>query len=107
MVQCQYPIPAHLNHARRFLTVFCLSLDHSPSFAVHHASVAEPTEPLRVLVVDDEPGIIDVVSMALRHHGFAVTAAETGGEALAQVRDWRPHAIVLEVRQKTVRNVRA
>ena len=59
--------------------------------------MAEPTEPLRVLVVDDEPGIIDVVSMALRHHGFAVTAAQTGGEALAQVRDWRPHAIVLDV----------
>jgi CheY-like chemotaxis protein len=36
-----------------------------------------------------------------------VTAAQTGGDALAQVRDWRPHAIVLEIRQKTVRNVRA
>lgn len=29
-------------------------------------------------VVDDEPGIVDVVSMALRHHGFEVAAAGTG-----------------------------
>ena len=60
-------------------------------------SVAEHTERLRVLVVDDEPGIVDVVSMALRHHGFDVATVETGAQALAQVRDWRPHAIVLDI----------
>ncbi len=54
-------------------------------------------EPLRVLVVDDEPSIVDVVSMALRHHGFTVAAATTGGEALARARSWRPHAMVLDV----------
>jgi len=96
-VQCLYPIPARLNHARGVLTHFCLTLDAIPSFAVDHASVPEHTERLRVLVVDDEPGIVDVVSMALRHHGFEVAAAQTGTQALAQVRDWRPHAIVLDV----------
>jgi two-component system OmpR family response regulator len=50
-----------------------------------------------VLVVDDEPSIVDVVSMALRHNGFEVAAADTGAGALAGVRDWRPHAIVLDV----------
>jgi two-component system, OmpR family, response regulator len=59
--------------------------------------VAEETDRLRVLVVDDEPGIVDVVSMALRHHGFEVTAVETGARALAEARDWRPHAMVLDV----------
>ncbi len=54
-------------------------------------------ERLRVLVVDDEPNIVDVVSMALRHHGFEVKASETGADALARVRDWRPHALVLDV----------
>ncbi len=53
--------------------------------------------PLRVLVVDDEPSICDLVSMALRHHGYEVVAVETGAEALTQVRDWRPHAMVLDV----------
>jgi two-component system OmpR family response regulator len=50
-----------------------------------------------VLVVDDEPSIVDVVSMALRYHGFGVEAAATGKEALDQVRRWRPHVIVLDV----------
>jgi two-component system, OmpR family, response regulator len=59
--------------------------------------VAEETDRLRVLVVDDEPGIVDVVSMALRHHGFEVTAVDTGARALAEARDWRPHAMVLDV----------
>jgi two-component system, OmpR family, response regulator len=59
--------------------------------------VTDDTERLRVLVVDDEPGIVDVVSMALRHHGFDVAAVQTGAEALTQVRDWRPHAMVLDI----------
>jgi two-component system OmpR family response regulator len=66
-------------------------------FGIDHPSVAESADGLRVLVVDDEPGIVDVVSMALRHHGFDVASAATGGAALTQVRDWRPHAMVLDV----------
>ena len=59
--------------------------------------MTEETERLRVLVVDDEPSIVDVISMALRHHGYDVAAVQTGAGALAEVRDWRPHAIVLDV----------
>jgi len=59
--------------------------------------VTDDFDRLRVLVVDDEPGIVDVVSMALRHHGFDVTAVDTGARALAEARDWRPHAMVLDV----------
>jgi two-component system, OmpR family, response regulator len=51
----------------------------------------------RVLVVDDEPSIVDVLSTGLRHHGYAVASAETGADALGRARDWRPHAIVLDV----------
>ena len=54
-------------------------------------------EAARVLVVDDEPGIVDVVSMALRHHGFGVESAGTGREALNLVRRWHPHVMVLDV----------
>ena len=32
----------------------------------------------RVLVVDDEPNIVDVISMALRFQGFEVASAGTG-----------------------------
>ena len=58
---------------------------------------ATATEPHRVLVVDDEPNIVDVISMALRYQGFAVESAGTGAEAIAQVGDFRPHLIVLDV----------
>jgi two-component system OmpR family response regulator len=54
-------------------------------------------EPLRVLVVDDEPSIVDVISMALRHQGFDVAVADTGTRALSEARDWRPHVMVLDV----------
>ena len=54
-------------------------------------------ERVRVLVVDDEPSIVAVISMALRHHGFRVEAAASGQEALDQARRWRPHVMVLDV----------
>lgn len=51
----------------------------------------------RVLVVDDEPNIVDVVAMALRFQGFEVATAGTGEEALAQVDAFRPQIMVLDV----------
>ncbi|MEO6858765.1 MAG: response regulator [Solirubrobacteraceae bacterium] len=50
-----------------------------------------------MLVVDDEPSLVDVICMALRHQGLKVAAAETGSEALNEARAWRPHAMVLDV----------
>jgi two-component system, OmpR family, response regulator len=51
----------------------------------------------RVLVVDDEPNIVDVISMALRFQGFTLAAAGTGVDALAAVGDFKPDLIVLDV----------
>jgi len=51
----------------------------------------------RVLVVDDEPNIVDVISMALRYEGFEVASAATGAEALSAVRSVRPHVMLLDV----------
>jgi len=50
-----------------------------------------------VLVVDDEPNIVDVIAMALRFQGFAVESAGTGADALAAVAAFRPDLIVLDV----------
>jgi len=55
------------------------------------------TAPPRVLVVDDEPNIVDVISMALRFQGFEVAAAHTGGDAIAQVTTFRPDLMLLDV----------
>jgi two-component system, OmpR family, response regulator len=51
----------------------------------------------RVLVVDDEPNIVDVIGMALRFQGFSVESAANGREAIAKVGDFRPHLMVLDV----------
>jgi two-component system OmpR family response regulator len=51
----------------------------------------------RILVVDDEPNIVDVVAMALRFQGFEVDTAGTGGDALAAVERFRPQVMVLDV----------
>jgi two-component system OmpR family response regulator len=59
-------------------------------------TVSEPGSH-RVLVVDDEPNIVDVVSMALRFQGFDVASAGTGGAALSAVASFNPHIIVLDV----------
>ncbi|MEA2380737.1 MAG: two-component system, OmpR family, response regulator [Solirubrobacteraceae bacterium] len=57
----------------------------------------ESPESHRILVVDDEPNIVDVVSMALRFQGFTIETAGTGAEALSAVTAFRPHLIVLDV----------
>jgi len=51
----------------------------------------------RVLVVDDEPSIIDAVGTALRYEGFDVKVATTGRAALAAAQDSPPDLIVLDV----------
>jgi two-component system, OmpR family, response regulator len=51
----------------------------------------------RVLVVDDEPNIVEVVKMALRFQGFEVETAATGREALTAVSRFKPHLMVLDV----------
>jgi two-component system OmpR family response regulator len=50
-----------------------------------------------VLVVDDEPNIVEVVTMALRFQGFDVESAASGREALAAVTRFKPHLMVLDV----------
>src|SRR5271155_3643267 len=54
-------------------------------------------EQVRVLVVDDEPNIVDVISMALRFEGFAVEAAGSGADAIASVAANKPAVMVLDV----------
>ena len=53
--------------------------------------------PVRVLVVDDEVNIAELISMALRYEGWAITTAHTGTKAVREAKDHRPDAIVLDV----------
>ncbi len=55
------------------------------------------TEKARILVVDDEPNITELVSMALRYEGFEVDVASDGRTALARAATFRPDLMVLDV----------
>jgi two-component system OmpR family response regulator len=54
-------------------------------------------EPTRILVVDDEESITDLVSLALRYEQFEVAVAHAGREALDAVTSFRPHLLVLDI----------
>ncbi len=58
---------------------------------------AAPQPSARVLVVDDEPSLVDAVSTALRYEGFDVTEATTGRAGLAAALESSPDLIVLDV----------
>lgn len=51
----------------------------------------------RVLVVDDERRIRELLELSLRHHGYDVRSAADGQAALAAAKEWEPDAIVLDV----------
>ncbi len=54
-------------------------------------------QPHRILVVDDEPNIVDVLAMALRYQGFEVGTAGTGETALAEAAAFKPQLMILDV----------
>ena len=51
----------------------------------------------RLLVVDDEPNIRELLSTSLRYAGFEVTAAANGREALDAAEEFQPDLAVLDV----------
>jgi two-component system OmpR family response regulator len=51
----------------------------------------------RILVVDDEDSITELLSMALRYEGFEVKTAASGYGALEQIEQFRPDLILLDV----------
>ncbi len=51
----------------------------------------------RILVVDDEPDLRDLLSTSLRYAGFEVMAAGSGNAALEAVASFRPSLVVLDV----------
>jgi len=54
-------------------------------------------ESKRILVVDDEPNINDLISTSLKFSGFDVRSAMNGAQALAIAEEFKPHALVLDV----------
>jgi two-component system OmpR family response regulator len=58
---------------------------------------AESKPSHRILVVDDELSISELLSIALRYEGFEVETAADGATALARFEEFRPHLLLLDV----------
>ena len=63
--------------------------------ATNHKEVKEELK--RILVVDDEPNINDLISTSLKFSGFEVRSATNGAQALTVAEEFKPHALVLDV----------
>jgi len=53
--------------------------------------------PAKILVVDDDPDILDAVTMILESKGYQVTAAQDGIEALANLKADKPDLMILDL----------
>ncbi len=53
--------------------------------------------PVRVVVVDDEPTLSDLLGMALRYEGWDVKTAAEGRTAIQLIREFQPDVVVLDV----------
>jgi DNA-binding response OmpR family regulator len=64
-----------------------------------HASTEETGEsdPLRILVVEDEPQISNFLRVGLGYEGFSVAIAEDGHEALAELKRFKPQLVILDL----------
>ncbi|MRH92458.1 response regulator [Nocardia sp. SYP-A9097] len=51
----------------------------------------------RVLIVDDEPMIVELLSVSLRYQGFEVATAGSGTEGLDRAKMFRPDALIVDV----------
>jgi two-component system OmpR family response regulator len=58
---------------------------------------ADRTPEARILVVDDEPMIVELLSVSLRYQGFEVAAAANGAEGLDKAKTFRPDALIVDV----------
>jgi two-component system, chemotaxis family, chemotaxis protein CheY len=64
---------------------------------VNAAALADAREPPLVLVVDDDPDILDAVCDILESERYRVARARHGAEALERVREERPSVILLDL----------
>jgi two-component system alkaline phosphatase synthesis response regulator PhoP len=53
--------------------------------------------PAKILLVDDEPDILEILEFNLRKEGFEVATAENGQEGLKMAKEMKPDLIVLDI----------
>jgi two-component system alkaline phosphatase synthesis response regulator PhoP len=56
----------------------------------------------RVMIVDDDPDFVEIISIILRKEGYEIASATDGNEALDKMRASRPDIVLLDVMMSTV-----
>jgi len=59
--------------------------------------MAMPTHGIRVMIVDDEPNILQFLELGLSNEGYKVVSAQDGQEALDLAERFAPHVVILDV----------
>src|SRR5665647_3573336 len=52
---------------------------------------------IKILLVDDEPNILQFLELGLQNEGFEVKSAQDGMSAIALLKDFQPHVAILDV----------
>ncbi|MCF8785980.1 MULTISPECIES: response regulator transcription factor [Rhodococcus] len=68
-----------------------------PEHSGRIGAVTDKTREARILIVDDEPNIAELLSVSLKFQGFEVETASNGAEGLDRARAFRPDAVILDV----------
>jgi len=56
----------------------------------------------RILVVDDDRGLLRLLSLRLTASGYAVEAVESGEQALEQIPEFQPHLIITDLKMDSM-----
>ncbi len=78
-------------------TTFTLTFRAIVADAVRPPAFLPTIEPMRILAVEDEPEVLDVLRAMLRHAGHAVTTAASGDEALKLVKADPPDLVITDL----------
>ena len=98
-VDCQQKRQPRCSGSAEFISVFAFL--RQPAI---WSMVCEPSKcdamnkATRILVVDDEPAVLEVFSMILRRAGYEVWEASNGQQCLQVTRERRPDLVLLDVR---------
>ncbi len=67
-------------------------------YITHMKETSDEQKQFKVLVVDDDTGILDLSTSILRRAGYEVLEVSTGEECLDAVRTYHPDLVLLDVR---------
>ncbi len=75
----------------------CALCTYTSSKPMEYTIISAVENKKRVLVVDDEPGVLRFINIGLSHAGYEVTTTTNGKEALRLVKSEKPDIVLLDV----------